>query len=83
MRWDNKTFPSLNVLRVKFDMPLILPVKANSSVQSPSEDHLPPTRIQFNQISQSIHSLAAETKFGLRLLLWAVLLIGALVFFFK
>ncbi len=82
-KWDNKAFPELAVTSIGFGgVPLVAPTMSSSFDRDLSAQVFPPTRSQLNELSEKLDLLVIETKRGLRSLLWAVLVIGALILFF-
>jgi hypothetical protein len=82
-KWDNKAFPELNIISINFSLPLIAQVTNNNIDQHPFDQVLPPTRSQFNDLSEKLDRIAIETRRGLRTLIWVVLLVGAIFLFLR
>ncbi|OGP19715.1 MAG: hypothetical protein A2038_04415 [Deltaproteobacteria bacterium GWA2_57_13] len=77
-KWDNKAFPQLDVVHVEFSVPLISQAIGREQL-TPADQVSTPTRSQVNHLSEKLDRLATAIESGLRSLLWAVLLIGALI----
>lgn len=74
LKWDNKALPQLDIVDVDFIVPLI-----SQAISRPSDQVSGPTRSQVNDLSEKLDRLATAIESGLRSLLWAALLIGALI----
>lgn len=81
-KWDNKASPELKVVNASFTVPMITPID-NEFVRDHDEEILPPTRLQFDELTQKIDQLVTTTNTLLRLLFWAVMVIGGLLIIFK
>ena len=82
-KWDNKASPHLRIVSARFTVPVVSPVTSNELERDPAEKIMPPTRLQLDQLSQRVDKLIAETKVGLRSLMWAAIVVGVLLLILK
>lgn len=78
-KWDNKTSPKLDVKSVRFNVPLASLSQDTDAEPRLCDNAMPPTRLQFEQLSQGIDRQGIEISKALKALLWAIIILGGVV----
>jgi hypothetical protein len=80
-KWDNKASPRLPVNSVLFDVPLIPRTEEDGSERRLSENVMPATVLQVDQLLQRLDSHSSEIVKTLTQVFWAVVILGSLLVF--
>jgi hypothetical protein len=80
-KWDNKAFPRLSVNSVQFGVPLVPCFEKEGAKRRPSENELPATRLQVDQLMQRLDSRWSEIEKILKYLFLMVVIVFGLLFF--
>lgn len=80
-KWDNKTSPRLPVNSVRFRVPLVPLAEEVGAERRPSENSMPATRLQVDQLMQHLDSHSSDIAKTLKLVFWAVVILGGLLVF--
>jgi hypothetical protein len=81
-KWDNKKSRYLKIDSFGFELPLYHPAVGNFP-RPLSEEGMPTTRTQFDELSLRIDRLAEATQGGLKRLLWSVIIVAVVFLLFR
>lgn len=80
-KWDNKASPRLPVNSVRFSVPLIPYTDEDGSERRRSENAMPATVLQVDQLMQRLDNHTGEITKTLRHVFWAIVILGGLALF--
>ena len=80
-KWDNKTSPRLPVNSIRFSVPLVPYAEEDGSERRTSENSMPATRLQVDQLIQHLDSHSSEFAKTLKHVFWAIVILGGLLVF--